>query len=123
MADQEELNDILDEVDDEDINLFFSDINFHHTIARRTNWRYHFTSLSQREVALAATFQNSIVTFMHLLATILMLINQLHMTICINQHHGTDNPRLQCLFLFLHVSDEMLVSSGRPFTGARRSVD
>ena len=49
-----------DDIPDDLVDNFYDDIIRHRTIARRTNWRLRFTSLSQREVALNASIASSL---------------------------------------------------------------
>ncbi len=50
----------MDIEDDDFDDNFFDEIVRRRMIPSRTNWRYRFISLNQREVAEAATLQSSI---------------------------------------------------------------
>jgi hypothetical protein len=67
-----------DDVDpDNFVDAYYDEIFRRRAIARRTNWRMRFTSLSQREVAFAATIDASISDFGQILVALIVVINQL----------------------------------------------
>jgi hypothetical protein len=63
-----------DEVFDDD---FFDEIARRRMIPRRTNWRYRFIALNQREVAQAAALQSSILMHTSFIVILIITINQL----------------------------------------------
>jgi hypothetical protein len=70
-------------MDDNDIDPddftdnYYNEIIRRQSIARRMNWRMRFTSLSQREVALAATIQSSMFDYIQFIMVMIAIINQL----------------------------------------------
>jgi hypothetical protein len=66
------------DVDDDDfVDDYYDEIIRHRAIARRTNWWMLFTSLSQREVALAATIESSMSEYLQILVALMITTNQL----------------------------------------------
>jgi len=94
-----------DDIDPDDfIDNYYDEIIRRHTIARRTNWRMRFTSLSQREVALAATIESSMTDYLQFIMVMIVIVNQLMMGIHAMRRHHLDqnNPRYRS-FLRLHI--------------------
>jgi hypothetical protein len=62
---------------DDFVDNYYDEIIRCRTITRRTNWRMRFTSLSQRELALAATIQSSMFDYIQFIRVMIIIINQL----------------------------------------------
>ncbi len=102
---------------DDDDDQFYDEIIHHRDITRRTNWQLHSTSLSQHDVAVAASIQSSLsfyITFMYL---VIFHLNQLYnFILCNNDHQSFLFGRLlcalkyyQCLFRFCcYAVDQLL---------------
>ncbi len=97
-----------DDIDRDDfIDNYYDEIIRHRTIARRTNWRMHFTSLIQREVALAATIQSSIFDYIQIIMVMIVTINQLMVGIYFMRMHHLDQNNLHykmLLHLYIYYS-------------------
>ncbi len=75
---------IMDNDDDDDdvdpdnfVDAYYDEIIRHRAIARRTNWRMCFKSLSQREIALATSINSSISNYVKFLVALIIITNQL----------------------------------------------
>ena len=99
------------QIPDDLVDNFYYDIIRCHTIARRTNWRLRFTSLSQREVALAASIASSLLDYVRLVNLVIVLSQQLFTTIyMMRQHHEKSNLRYKrSLHLYIHYNCMMLI--------------
>jgi hypothetical protein len=109
------------EEDDDLVDDFYNQIVRRRNIARRTNLRHHSFSLSQREVALAATIQSSTSFFITLAFAIMITMNQITTAIIFSRRRlgGPDSPytgRLlrvliyyQCLLTFCFHEIDALV--------------
>jgi hypothetical protein len=98
-------NDQDDDNNDDLIDNYYDDIIRRQTIARRTNWRMRFTSLSQREVALAAIIDSSIVDYGQFIISMIIIIDQIMSAIYwIRRHHFDRNDVRynRSLHLFLY---------------------
>jgi len=74
-----------DDIPDDLVDNFYDDIIRRRTIARRTNWRLRFTSLSQREVALAASIAlSSLSDYVQLINAVIVLSQKLFTTIILD---------------------------------------
>ena len=74
-----------DDIPDDLVDNFYDDIIRCRTIARRANWRLRFTSLSQREVALAASIAlSSLSDYVQLINAVIVLSQQLFTTIILD---------------------------------------
>jgi hypothetical protein len=87
-----------DNIPDDLVDNFYDDIIRCRTIARRTNWRLRFTSLNQREVALAASIASSLSDYVQLINAVIILSQQLFTTIyMMRQRQGWNNVRYKVL--------------------------
>jgi hypothetical protein len=97
-----------DDIDPDDfIENYYDEIIRHRTIARRTNWRMLFTSLIQREVALAATIQSSMFDYIQFIMVMIVTINQLMTGIYVMRMHHLDQNNLHykmLLHLYIYFS-------------------
>ena len=66
-----------DEDDDFFDDNFFDEIVRRRMIPRRTNWRYRFIALNQREAAEAAMLQSSILMHVNFIVALIVTVNQL----------------------------------------------
>jgi hypothetical protein len=90
----------VEDIDEDDIiDNFYNEIVMRRAIARRTNWRYRFTLLSQLEVALAANITSSAYSYINVLAAIIVTTDQLLQAICINQRHNGNSSQLSRLYI------------------------
>jgi hypothetical protein len=94
-----------DDIPDDLVDNFYDDIIRRRTIARRTNWRLRFTSLNQREVALAASIASSLSE-----NAVIVLSQQLFTTIyMMRQRQGWNNVRYKrSLHLYIYYNCMML---------------
>jgi hypothetical protein len=99
-----------DDIPDDLVDNFHDDIIRRRTIARRTNWRLRFTSLSQREVALAASIASSLSDYVQLINAVIVLSQQLFTTIyMMRQHQDWNNVRYKrSLHLYIYYNCMML---------------
>jgi hypothetical protein len=100
-----------DDIPDDLIDNFYNDMIRCRTIARRTNWRLRFTSLSKREVALAAaSIASSLSEYVQLVKFLMIPSQQLFTTICkMRQHHERNNIRYKrSLHLYIYYHCMML---------------
>jgi hypothetical protein len=105
-------NDQDDANNDDLVDNYYDNIIRHRTIARRTNWRMRFTSLSQREVALAAnTIDSSIVDYGQFIISLIFIINQIMSAIYWMRRHHFDRNNVRynrSLYLFLYYNCLMM---------------
>jgi hypothetical protein len=99
-----------DDIPDDLADNFYDDIIRCCTIARRTNWRLRFTSLSQREVALAASIASSLSDYVQLINAVIVLSQQLFTTIyMMRQRQDWNNVRYKrSLHLYIYYNCMML---------------
>ncbi len=93
------------------VDDYYDEIIRHHTIARRTNWRIRYTSLSQREVALATNIEESISDYGQFLVGLILLTNQLLTTIYMMRRQVQDRNSFRykrILHLFLYYNCLMM---------------
>jgi hypothetical protein len=84
-----------DDIDPDDfVDNYYDEIIRHQTIARRTNWRMRFTSLSQGEVALAATIESFMFDYIPYIMVMILTINQLMMGIYVMRRCRLDQNNL-----------------------------
>ncbi len=62
---------------DDFVDNYYDEIIRRRTITRRTNWRMRYTSLSQREVALATSIESSMADYLQFIMVMIVTINQL----------------------------------------------
>jgi predicted RNase H-related nuclease YkuK (DUF458 family) len=97
-----------DDVDPDDfVDNYYDEIIRRRTIARRTNWRMRFTSLSQREVALATSIDSSVIDYTQFIMVMILTINQLMTAIYIMRRRQMDqnnNRSKKILHLYVYYS-------------------
>jgi hypothetical protein len=96
---------------DDFIDDYYDEIIRRRTIARRTNWRMRFTSLSQREVALVATIDASISDYGQFLVALIVVTNQLLMAIYMMRRQDQDHNSIRykrIIHLFLYYNCLMM---------------
>jgi hypothetical protein len=73
------------DIEDDD-NEMYDDIVCLRQITRRTNWRHRSTSLSQQDVALAATINSSIAFYITFIYILLFQLNSLNNAVSLNRN-------------------------------------
>jgi hypothetical protein len=96
MADDEEPLDYL--LDDPELDQFLNEIVGERYVSSRTNWRYHSMSLTQRDVAVLATIQQSALQYFYLLVGIAMICYQLMTVLQFFRRQNRSNARLNRVF-------------------------
>jgi hypothetical protein len=100
----------MDIEDDDFDDNFFDEIVRCRMIPRRTNWRYRFISLNQREVAEAATLQSSILIHVNIVVALILTVNQLLLGLCLLRRRQQNPSSLQRITqLVLYYSNLVLV--------------
>ncbi len=95
------------DIDDDDDDIYDDIIRCRET-TRRTNWRHRSTSLSQRDVALAATIQSSLTFYITSMYVLLLHLNSLNNAILVNNNRRSflfcrllrTLQHYQCIFRF-----------------------
>jgi hypothetical protein len=93
----------MDNEDDDFDDNFFDEIVRRRMIPHRTNWRYRFISLNQREVAEAATLQSSILIHVNIVVALILTVNQLLLglrLLCRRQQNPSSLQRITQLVLY-----------------------
>jgi hypothetical protein len=96
MADDEEPLDYL--LDDPELEQFLNEIVGERYVSSRTNWRYRSMSLTQRDVAVLATIQQSALQYFYLLVGIAMICYQLMTVLQFFRRQNRSNARLNRVF-------------------------
>jgi hypothetical protein len=66
------------EDDESEVEQIYDEIACHPNIARRTNWRWRSTALTQRDVAVASIIHSSIAFYYTLMYLVVFQINYFH---------------------------------------------
>ena len=125
-----DIPDVVEEDDDEEIEEIYDEIVRRRNIARRTNWRWRSTSLTQRDVAVAAYIHSSIsfyYTFMYLILFQINFFRQMILLRNNNQqspfyHHLLKAYKYhRCLFTFCCYEVDTLIDEEMALLYLRRS--
>jgi hypothetical protein len=132
IIDNEDPDILVDDDNDEDndVEQIYDEIVRRRNIARRTNWRWRSTSLTQRDVAVASLIQSEIAFYYTLLYLVIFQINYFHQMLLLHDNNRQSPlfTRLleafkyyRCLFTFCCYEVDTLVAEEMELLYLRRS--